>query len=217
MIAKKVLKSLMGEQKDIGKLKQNNDILKKEMQSLKAMLSAQAKEGASNLAHNKEIEEKQAEIEKLDKRVKELEKEVAENKATIEKLEADLAAQKEIAMQASMVQESPAVQASAANTEGAPAMPSLPKNYVSPEVVVKHKKHLVSLESELRAERNLRREADGEIIKLRAAINGVELNAKEVDALLAQKVEEAPKKAAFRYVFHPFSIYWRKLLFFQFL
>jgi len=197
MIAKKVLKGFQGEQKDIGKLKENNEVLKKEMQSLKAMLAAQAKEGASNLAHEKELEDKQAEIDRLDKRVKVLEKEVADNKATIEKLEADLATQKENAAQAPMhvTDISPMPSRQISDATGAPQMPNMPKNYVSPEVVAKHRKHLATLEQELKAERDLRREADGEVIKLRASINGVELDDKEVDALLAQKVEEAPKKA----------------------
>ena len=41
-IAKSVLKGLQGEQKDIGKLKENNEKLKMEMQSLKAMLAARS-------------------------------------------------------------------------------------------------------------------------------------------------------------------------------
>jgi myosin-5 len=77
LIARKVLKGLQGEQKDIGKLKQNNEILKKEMQSLKAMLAAQAKEGASNEAHEKEIKEREEKIAVLEKRISELEKELA--------------------------------------------------------------------------------------------------------------------------------------------
>jgi len=81
-------------------------------------------------------------------------------------------------------------------------MPSLPANYVSPEVVAKHRRNLARLEEELKAERNLRREADGEVIKLRAQINGVELNEAEVDALLAQKLRRRPKRLKFA---HPWK------------
>ena len=79
-------------------------------------------------------------------------------------------------------------------------MANLPANYVSPEVVAKHRAQLVRYEEELRAERKLRRNADGEIIKLRAAINGVQLNDSEVDELLAQKLDAEPRKASTRYV-----------------
>ena len=44
--AKSILAALKHEQKDIGKLKQNNEKLKMEMASLKAMLAAQAKGSA---------------------------------------------------------------------------------------------------------------------------------------------------------------------------
>jgi predicted RNase H-like nuclease (RuvC/YqgF family) len=93
-IAKTELKGLMGEQKDIGKLRDNNERLKQEMQSLKAMLNAQAKEGAASAAHAKELEAKEKEIGSLAKRVTELEKQLATEQALIEKLEADLKAQK---------------------------------------------------------------------------------------------------------------------------
>lgn len=204
-IARKVLKGLQGEQKDIGKLKQNNEILKKEMQSLKAMLAAQAKEGASNAAHEKELEEKQAEITRLEKRVAELEKKLAAEKENIKKLETDLATQKALPRATEplspMRKSTPAGESSGADVDPATLqMPSLPANYVSPEVVAQHRRNLARLEEELKAERNLRREADGEVIKLRAKINGVELNEAEVDALLAQKLEAAPQKAEVRYV-----------------
>jgi cobalamin biosynthesis Mg chelatase CobN len=208
-IAKKELKGLTGEQKDIGKLKENNDKLKMEMQSLKAMLAAQAKEGASSLAHTKEVENKQNEIDELEKRVLELEKQLASETALVEKLEADLKLQNEQAFTVAaqygpssspraqrMSGKSPAVQQTVADISAAAhmQMPTLPSSYVSPEVVAQHRSHLAHLQEELKAERNLRREADGEIIKLRAAINGVQLNDSEVDALLAQKLEAAPKK-----------------------
>jgi myosin-5 len=212
-IATKVMKSLKGEQKDIGKLKENNERLKMEMNSLKAMLAAQAKEDASNLAHTQELDAKQAEIEKLEARVAELEKQLADEKVIIQKLEAELKTQKEMnALNAASSHGhhnhkkssgvSPAVAKAAIDMELPNAhMPNLPANYVSPEVLAKHKRQLVRLEEELRAERKHRREADGEIIKLRAAINGVQLNEAEVNDLLAQKLQDDPSsQGSLRYV-----------------
>lgn len=209
-IAKKILKSFMGEQKDIGKLKENNERLKMEMNSLKAMLAAQAKEDASNLAHTHELEAKQAEIVKLEKRVAELEKQLAEEKSVIENLEEELKKQKELnSLHAASAHGHhhkrsgipPAVAEAAVEGDFSVPMANLPANYVSPDVLAKHKRHLAKLEQELRAERQHRRQADGEIIKLRAAINGVHLNEAEVNDLLAQKLKEDPTAAgSLRYV-----------------
>ena len=190
------------EQGDIGKLKQNNEKLKMEMQSLKAMLAAQAKEDAADAEHKKELEAKEAEVAKLEKRVQELEKELAVEKATVEKLEADIKKQaKEIAqLQQPASPRSPLRKSShhtrkrTSSTDNDPklAMPDLPEDFVSPHVLAQHKAHLRKLEEELKAERKHRREADGEVIKLRAQISGVELPAADVDALLAKKLESAP-------------------------
>jgi myosin heavy subunit len=203
LIARKVLKGLQGEQKDIGKLKQNNEILKKEMQSLKAMLAAQAKEGASNEAHEKEIKEREEKIAVLEKRISELEKELAAEKQTIEKLEADLEVQKQMARQSIAAPGSPTrvshVRQSSAQLSASDmarlSMPSMPANYVSPEVVEKHKKHVARLEEQLEAERNQRLEADGEIIRLRAAVSGIHLNEAEINAMVEEK-KVATQKAA---------------------
>ena len=223
-IAKKSLKGLMGEQKDIGKLKQNNEKLKMEMQSLRAMLAAQAKEDASNSRHTKELEEKQAEIGRLEKQIAEMESRLSVEKATVQKLEAELQAQKErsaqelanaqmrVAAQSSAAPASPKHKGKSPHHEPrvsdaelqSMSMPSLPSNYVSPEVVAKHRASVSRLEEELKQERKLRRNADGEIIKLRAAINGVQLNDSEVEALLAQKLQESTPKAMERYV--PFGL-----------
>lgn len=219
-IAKKSLKGLMGEQKDIGKLKQNNEKLKMEMQSLRAMLAAQAKEDASNSRHVKELEEKQAEIDKLEKQIAEMESLLSAEKATVQKLEAELQAQKDRAAQ-DLANAQMRASAHPPMAPGSPkhkgksphheprvsdaglqmmAMPNLPTNYVSPEVVAKHRSAVSRLEEELKQERKLRRDADGEIIKLRAAINGVQLNDAEVEALLAQKLEESVPTTTERYV-----------------
>lgn len=215
-IAKKLVKGLSGEQKNIGKLQENNERLKMEMNSLKAMLAAQAKEEASNSAHSSELESKQKEITKLKERIAELETLLSDEKAIIAKLETDMKNQKEqseaMMMSTSLHRKqrssgtiSPTKMAAVHEVDPSSVtslqMPNMPSNYVSPEVVAKHKHKLSKLEKELRAERMHRREADGEIIKLRAAINGVQLNEAEVNDLLAQKLQEAPSaKESLRYV-----------------
>mmetsp|Transcript_6672 Transcript_6672/g.19028 ORF Transcript_6672/g.19028 Transcript_6672/m.19028 type:complete len:1577 (+) Transcript_6672:249-4979(+) len=215
IIACKVLKGLKGEQKDIGKLKENNEKLKSEMQSLKAMLAAQAKEDASNSKHAKELEEKQRAVDKLEKRVAQLEHMLASEKAKVERLEADLKTQKEkaaadLANRGSMHRGPPSPPGSPMHKHKSPhhqprvsdaelqsmSLPNLPSNYVSPEVVAKHKASVSRLEQRLTEERKLRREADGEIIKLRAALNGVQLNDSEVEALLEQRMQQTAKNAA---------------------
>jgi len=159
---------------------------------------------------------KQKEITKLKERIAELETLLADEKAIIAKLETDMKNQKEQteAMMASTSLHrkqrssgalSPKKMAAVHEVDPSSVtslqMPNMPSNYVSPEVVAKHKHKLSKLEKELRAERMHRREADGEIIKLRAAINGVQLNDAEVNDLLAQKLQETPSaKESLRYV-----------------
>jgi len=200
IIAKKAIAGLKGEQKNIGKLRQNNERLKMEMNSLKAMLAAQAKEGASNAAHDAELKAKQDEISKLEHRIAELETKLAEEKAKIAKLEKDLVDQKEHAAKDLASRVSPKATASpvAVDPSAAPGaqMPSMPANYVSPDVVKHHKKQLSKIEQQLRVEKKARRDADGEVIKLRAAINGVQLSDAEVKDLLIQKQKEAAGKSA---------------------
>lgn len=201
-IAKKEVGGLKGEQKNIGKLRENNERLKMEMNSLKAMLAAQAKEGAQSAAHSLELKEKQDEITQLENRVAELETKLAEEKAIIEKLENELKEQKEHAAQElanavhrkqrSSVQHSPKRSSAVAVEPGVHLqMPKPPSDYVSPDVLAKHKRNLSKLEQALRAEKKLRQDADGEVIKLRAAINGVQLSDAEVEDLLSKKQEEA--------------------------
>ncbi len=93
MKAKSVLAALKHEQKDIGKLKQNNEKLKMEMASLKAMLAAQAKGSADKEQMDNAIKAKEEEIKKLEKRIVELESELEERKAIVETLELEIAAQ----------------------------------------------------------------------------------------------------------------------------
>jgi DNA repair exonuclease SbcCD ATPase subunit len=211
-IAKTMFRELMKEQKDVGKLKENNEKLKEEMASLRAMLSAQAKAGAANLAHEKEIEAKEKEIAVLEKKIADLEKELAAAKTKVEQLEASakdqestIAKDKE---QIKKLQANPPPQITTRSKSGNfddPGSPQThrrrksgagdvagpPPSYVSPEVLADHRANVAKLQEELDIERKFRREADGEIIKLRAKINGVELNDAEVNELLAQKLGSA--------------------------
>ena len=207
-IACKVLKEFQGEQKDIGKLKRNNDTLKKEMQSLKAMLAAQAKEGASNELHEREIADKEKKIAELEKQIAGLEKQLAAEKQTVEKLEADLEVQKQMGRTSMIAPGSPSrtsmsqISNADVNRLSMPriSVPSLPSNYVSPEVVEKHKKQVVRFEEQLKAERNQRLEADGEIIRLRAAVSGIHLNEAEINAMVEERKVASEKAAEARYV-----------------
>ena len=93
-IAKTTLAQLKHEQKDMGKLKENNEKLKMEMASLKAMLQAQAASDAGKVQSEKAIAEKQKEIDRLESRIKQLELELAKEKENVKKLENDLNVQR---------------------------------------------------------------------------------------------------------------------------
>jgi myosin heavy subunit len=210
---------LKKEQKDIGKLKENSEKLKREMASLKAMLNAQAKQDTSRVENEKEMQAKQAEIDRLEKRVAVLEEELEKKKALVNQLEEKLAAQKEkSALELNKLQHqvhhlgshrrtatptSPGGQHRGSpspktrerkTTDGDVPLPPLPEDTsVSPEMLAQHQAQLMILEEELEAERKHRRQADGEIIKLRAAINGVQLNDSDVSALLPKTLESRPR------------------------
>ena len=79
--------------------------------------------------------------------------------------------------------------------------------------VEKHKKHVARLEEQLNAERNQRLEADGEIIRLRAAVSGIHLNEAEINAMVEEKKAANKKAAEARYVpFHFLTISLQELL-----
>jgi len=61
---------------------------------------------------------------------------------------------------------------------------------VDPSRLAEQRALVAKMEEELKDERRLRRDADGEIIKLRAAMGGVKLSESDVGALLAPKLEE---------------------------
>jgi chromosome segregation ATPase len=211
-MAIKVLRSFKGEQKDIGKLKQNNDKLKLEMASLKAMLQAQAKGDANKKENTEAINAKQQIISKLEKRVAELEAELEREKAIVQKLEQDMETQKKrTALQLELLQKqsekmqrnallaAPASpkphsahsarspRAASRTRGGAPLSPGanvVIQEVVKPELLAEHKAMVTQLEQELEKERKFRNDADSEIIKLRAAMSGVNLNESDVAALL---------------------------------
>jgi myosin-5 len=209
-VAKKELTELLREQKDVGKLKGMNNKLKEEMASLRAMLNAQAKESAASDKHVKELKEKQDRIDYLEKRVAEIEKELEEAKRIVEKMETDLQQQQaETAKDKDHIvalrnerraniltgSESPKQhrrrQSSDSGNYASVPPPGAPSENVSPAVLNEHRYKVTRLEAELESERKLRRDADGEIIKLRAAMNGVKLSDSEVNSLLAPQYESA--------------------------
>jgi len=203
--ARKILNEFKKEQKDVGKLKGMNEKLKEEMASLRAMLSAQAKESAAGEEHKRELRKKEERIKVLEKKIAGIEKELAAAKKMVEKLESDLARQaEENAKDKEQIQQlrthrrqmtgspihSRKISSGSGHSVPPPPPPpeGFPEDYVSPGVLAEHMAKVAILEDELEEERRLRREADGEIIKLRAAINGVNLNEADVKALLAPQL-----------------------------
>lgn len=218
--AKELLGSFKREQKDVGKLKENNEKLKQEMTSLRAMLAAQGKASAADAAHTKAMAEKEKIISGLEKRIADIEKELAKAKAMVAELEDKLNRQHEESSKdqeqiQKMRRHRPTISATSSrapdspnskrrhtlSAEGALAQamaasasdsdfpnPDL-ANYVSPEVLAEHRAKVAILEEELDTERRIRRETDGEIIRLRAQINGVSLNDNEVNELLVRKID----------------------------
>ena len=205
--AKRFLSGLLKEQKDVGKLKENNDRLKEEMASLRAMLAAQAKEDRASSAHEVALAEKQKQIDELEKKIAELERELSSAKGMVEKLEATAQSQQmEMARdkeQIKKLQTTRPQQIATRNksggeesntrrkksNEGLPTVVSgsVPAGSVSPEVLAEHRSKVAKLEEELEMERRIRKVADGEIIKLRAKVNGVDLTDAELRELLAQE------------------------------
>jgi len=86
-VARQVYGSLRAEQKDIGKLKRNNEQLKNEMASLRAMLKAQAESQANNAGHAEALQSKENDLKVLEGRVKVLEQMLAAEKEKVSQLE----------------------------------------------------------------------------------------------------------------------------------
>lgn len=198
-VAKKVLAALKFEQKDIGKLKANNAQLKQEMASLKAMLAAEAKGKSEKEEVERELRKKEAEIMKLEKRIVELESELEKEKENMKKLEKKL--EKEIKNSSKREDEISALREQNKNLQNSappPPPPTRSSSIGSPQSTKSHfsereidneeflqqKERIMRLEKELDIERNSRKEADGEVIRLRAAINGVKLDESMIQSLI---------------------------------
>ena len=217
--AKSILFELKKEQKDVGKLKLNNEKLKEEMASLRAMLAAQAKQDAADSKHAIELAAKEKQVAELEKRIMQIEKELEEAKAQVEKLETENKKYQEESAQdketiRGLQSRRPTTlhgrSGSFIDTPNSPGgrrkrnisadsgvpgvsgqVPPLgvPSDYVNPDELARHRAKVATLEEELEAERRFRRQADGEIIKLRAKVNGVDLNDDDVNDLLAQRLD----------------------------
>lgn len=212
-MAKKVLGGFKGEQKDIGKLKANNEKLKLEMASLKAMLAAEANSTATKAASENQLRVKEAEIAKLERRISELEAELEKEKERVKKIEKKL--ENEKTRSSKREDEISALRQQNQNLKNVPPPPQsqstpmrsqsspmrspsrkqistgpteVEKVYVErdvdPQELDEQKALVARLEEQLDRERGSRRTADGEVIRLRAEINGVKLNADEVAALI---------------------------------
>lgn len=219
-LATRALNELKKEQKDVGKLKNINVKLKEEMASLRAMLAAQAKEGAASEEHKHALAEKEKQIAELEKRISLLEKELAEAKATVEKLEKDLArSQTEVAHERERVHNlekrktTHEVSGSPRSHRKTPSKDSegffrrrpstdvqqnssSATSFISPDILADHLARVAILEQELEEEKKLRREADGEIIRMRAAANGVKLDSEMVNDLLSPQLDNRSEESS---------------------
>jgi myosin heavy subunit len=211
-MATKVLAALKYEQKDIGKLKENNEKLKLEMASLKAMLAAEANSSATKAASEKVLLAKEEELMKLEKRIAELEAELEKEKEVVKKLEKKLKNEKNQSVKreeeisvlrqqnqnmknsaAPFPPSSPVQSPTRKQLKSQPITPAktketsevvLVERQVDPLELAQQKAFVTKLEHDLERERISRRNADGEVIRLRAEINGVKLNDDEVAALI---------------------------------
>lgn len=187
--AKIILNEMKKEQKDVGKLKNMNTKLKEEMASLRAMLAAQAKESSASLEHERALAVKQKEIDELEKRVAELEKNLNDAKKFVRKLETELFDQRQSAAQDNETILQMKKRGFDPDHRRLPsADPGLsqntPSDYVNAEVLAEHRSHVARLEEELEGEKRLRREVEGEVYKLRAAMNGVKLDEDMIRGLM---------------------------------
>jgi myosin heavy subunit len=211
-IAKKVLAALKHEQKDIGKLKQNNEKLKSEMASLKAMLAAQAKQGAMKASSDKELLEKQAEIKQHLKRIQELEELLEQEKENVKKIEGRLDKKESFISQQQekiniltqqnqnlTLSQTASPRKSKSNSSLPPSSPvasttallgdsdrgaSFRSYNDDSQALAEARAQVARLEKALEEERAARRETDSEVIRLRAQASGISLGDDDVKALL---------------------------------
>jgi len=88
--ARHLMLEMKREQKDIGKLKDNNEKLKSEMAGLKAMLNAMAKGEASSKESEARLQEKEQQIAVLENKIKVLERELETERLNVARLEKEL-------------------------------------------------------------------------------------------------------------------------------
>ena len=200
--AEQIYQALRAEQKDIGKLKQNNEQLKAEMASLRAMLKAQADGAASKELNQAELHAKEEEIARLEKRVKELEELLKTEKDAVAKLEAELKERPTIEVRnptltaqrpISPVPLPPAQEAAAIPLPGSP-LPTLVRTV--PVDSIELKQHLAAisrLEQELEQEKSAHRLVDAQLVQLKAKMAGIELTESDFEGFLTS--EESPPKS----------------------
>ena len=210
-VAKRVLQSIKSDQKDIGKLKGNNERLKTEMASLKAMLQAQAAQAQGDKGREEServVQQKQMQIGILEARIKQLEKELDNEKSNSNGLEKEVKAQKvqvqklledmqklrkqkqeEIQNLRKQQRAIPSVQTTSDVEKRHPQAPAMQTPFSLNELA-EHQAMVAKLDEELETERRFRREADGEIIKLRAQMSGVTLEDSDVDALIPKNIDQ---------------------------
>jgi len=192
--AMRILADLKKEQKDVGKLKKNNDLLKAEMASLKAMLAAAAREDVNDAAHKKEIVEKEELISSLEKKVAELEEDLGKEKSTVKSLKQEMIILKEeTKKQFNNIKSSFSPPVSPVPRQKGVFMSNVNGITASPAVLSQHLSEIAALQRELDSEKLKRRDADGEVIKLRAAMNGIKLKDSDVQSLLPPVEEETQK------------------------
>ena len=187
--AKKALDQIKREQKDMGKLKENNDKLKNEMASLKAMLQAQAASSSGKAESEKAIAKKQEEIDALEARIAELEAALAAEKENVQKLENDLNDQKEgnrrishdLQYQKELASRAPPTPVPSHRKSSSSSAATLAQaekvvdavvvgHTITPEALAQHRAEVARLEEQLEDERRMSRMARIEVKNLRAAI-----------------------------------------------
>ena len=167
-------------------MKQNNEQLKAEMASLRAMLKAQADGAASKQLNAAELEEKEEEIKRLTARVKQLEELLEQEKATVEKIKAEL-------------RDRPTVEVPVPAKSAVVPIPGSPEPHkninqsgkqdektssVDSKVLEEHKIIVDRLEKELAKEKSAHRLVDAQLVQLKAKMAGVELTQDDFEGFL---------------------------------
>ena len=123
-----------------------------------------------------------------------LEKEVKAQKVQVQKLLEDMQKlrkqkQEEIQNLRKQQRAIPSVQTTSDVEKRHPQAPAMQTPFSLNELA-EHQAMVAKLDEELETERRFRREADGEIIKLRAQMSGVTLEDSDVDALIPKNIDQ---------------------------